>query len=128
MRNFVKRQSTRSIKKQGHSRISAYWDYVEKHGRIVEGLHEELTRSNPDRLEHPEDCGLSLAKSVFGSAVEHLQGRQKEVYILHMREDKSLAEVAAILDMTKSTAQVYLTRAIKFIGAYCRQAITKEQI
>lgn len=65
----------------------------------------------------------SCAQFVMGEAIEHLQGRQCEVYLLVMREDKSLAEAGEILGITKATAQVYLGRAIKFIEAYCRQAI-----
>lgn len=128
MRNIVKRQSTRVIKKTTRSRVSAYWDYVEQHNRITDGVHEELAQSDPDRLPENAGLGLSLVKEVFGAAVEHMQGRQREVYLLHMREGKSLAEVGEILGMTKSSAQVYLTRAIKFITGYCREAVAKGNV
>lgn len=128
MRKAVKIQKIHTIK-AGKITVSPYWDRVFNSRYNSEaGLFEENIRGNPDQLIDLDDCGLSMAREIFGAAVEHLQGRQKEAYILHMREKKSLDEVATILSISKSSAQVYLTRAIKFISVYCHQAIEKEQI
>lgn len=128
MRKAVRLQRIHIVK-AGKVTVSPYWDRV-FNGRYNSdsGLFEENIRGNPDQLIDLDDCGLSMARAIFGSAVEHLQGRQKEAYILHMREKKSLDEVATILSISKSSAQVYLTRAIKFISAYCRQAVERGQI
>ncbi len=78
--------------------------------------------ANPDMLvEQPS--ALSSPQQLMGEAIEHLQGRQREVYILVMREDKSMAEAGEILNISKSSIQVYLDRAVIFITDYCRQAI-----
>lgn len=65
----------------------------------------------------------SSPQLLMGEAILHLQGRQKEVYLLVMREDKSMAEAAEILNIGKSTVQTYLDRAISFISDYCKAAI-----
>lgn len=79
-------------------------------------------RANPDLL--PEQPIVpSNPQLIMGEAIEHLQGRQQAVYLSVMREDKSLAETGEALGISKSTVQVYLARAIKFIKAYCEEAI-----
>ncbi len=65
----------------------------------------------------------STPQLLMGEAIQHLQGRQKQVYLLVMREDRSLAETAKVLGIGKSTAQSYLERAVAFIKDYCQMAI-----
>jgi len=89
------------------------------------GSEEAL--GNPDCLSE-QDNTPSSPQLVMGEAIEHLQGRQREVYILIMREDKSMAEAAEILDVSKSTVQTYLDRAIAFITNYCRAAISNGRV
>ena len=84
--------------------------------------------ANPDMLAETEIAAPSTPQLLMGEAVEHLQGRQREVYLLTMREDKSLAEAAEILGIEKGTAQRYKERAIKFIESYCKQAIAKGRV
>lgn len=84
--------------------------------------HGESVLANPDQLPEQKASPTS-PQLLMGEAIEHLQGRQKEVYLLTMREGLSLAEVGDALSITKSTAQVHLDRAIKFITAYCEEGI-----
>jgi DNA-directed RNA polymerase specialized sigma subunit len=84
----------------------------------------------PVEFRNLEDRGtefssISPAQSLMGEAIEHLQGRQKEVYHLTMRDGKSLAAAGKILGISKDTAKDYKERAIKFITAYCRAVIHK---
>lgn len=83
--------------------------------------------ANPDCL--PEQASSpSTPQLLMGEAIQHLQGRQREVYLLVMREDKSFAEVGEVLGIGKSTAQEYLDRAIKFITGYCHEAEERGRI
>ena len=83
----------------------------------------ENVLANPDCLAERENDSPSSPQQIMGEAVSRLAGRQKEVYLLVMREDKSLAETADILNIAKGSVQVYLDRAIRFISGYCKQAI-----
>jgi len=87
----------------------------------------EDLRANPDSLREDEALYAndhpSTPQYLMGEAVQHLQGRQRECYILTMREGKSFSEAAEILGIGKGRVQQYRTRAIKFISAYCEAAI-----
>lgn len=87
----------------------------------------EDTRANPDSLREDETLWpattITRPQEIMGEAIEHLQGRQKEVYLLTMRAGKSIAEAGTILGISKGTAQVYRDRAVKFIRAYCKLKI-----
>lgn len=107
---------------------SPYWDSVRAQEHREDGDLREDARANPDVLPETEIAAPSTPQLLMGESVEHLQGRQKEVYLLTMREGKSLADAAKILKISKGTAQVYKDRAIKFIEAYCRQAILKGRV
>lgn len=87
----------------------------------------ESVLGNPDLL--PEQSNSpSSPQLLMGEAIEHLQGRQKEVYIAIMRDDKSQAETAELLGVGRTTVQVHLDRAIAFITEYCRRGMEKERI
>lgn len=99
--------------KERAGNAGAYDRYVTEKG--------ESYQANPDLL--PEQCsGPSTPQLLMGEAIEHLQGRQKEVYIAVMRDDKSMQEAADMLSIGKSSVQTYLDRAIAFITAYCKAA------
>lgn len=68
---------------------------------------------------------ITTPQRIMGEAIEHLQGRQKEVYYLIMREKMSELEVAELMGITQQAVNTYKMRAIKFITAYCQNAITK---
>jgi DNA-directed RNA polymerase specialized sigma24 family protein len=113
------------------SERSPYWDDFALRRQESNDL-EELPQANPDVLREDEamfaDCQPSTPQLLMGEAVAHLQGRQLQVYMLTMRDGKSLAETAEILDIEKGTAQKYKERAIKFIAAYCKQAIDRGRV
>lgn len=88
---------------------------------------EESVLANPDSLPE-QPTSPSTPQMLMGEAILHLQGRQKEVYLSIMRDDKSLAETAEMLGVGKSTVQTYLDRAIAFITAYCTQAMKQERV
>lgn len=98
-----------------------------KDGETIDGPPEH-TQANPDELPELNNTSPSTPQLIMGEAVQHLQGRQKEIYLLSMREDKSLAEIAEILSISKGTAQTYKNRAIKFIQGYCQEAIKKGRV
>lgn len=129
-----KLKEIKSNKDSSRGEHSPYWDYARAHESIA-GSHSpdgvgmrENSSANPDVLPETEIAALSTPQLLMGEAVQHLQGRQREVYLLTMREDKSLAEVAEILSIEKGTAQKYRERAIKFIESYCRQAIARGRV
>jgi DNA-directed RNA polymerase specialized sigma24 family protein len=140
-RHFVKKQKLKEI--AGSS--GAYEQWVEGHKgsrskgyKYKGGLDERFGRvsedvlANPDSLREDEgmyaDSAPSTPRYLMGEAIEYLQGRQKEVYFLTMREGRSLTEVAEILAIEKGTAQKYKERAIKFIETYCKQMIAKGRV
>lgn len=93
--------------------------------------HEDI-RANPDGLIEGEqlwgDNEVTNPQRIMGEAIAHLQGRQCEVYLLTMRDGKSLAEAAEILGISKAAAQSFRDRAVKFITAYCHNAIARGKV
>lgn len=71
---------------------------------------------------------ITTPQAIMAEAIEHLQGRQKEVYLMHMRCDCSLGDISTVLKISKGTVQVHLERAVKFVEAYCHQAILKGRV
>lgn len=108
------------------SERSPYWDDFSR-GRGARG-EQEHPLANPDVLPEQLCTAPSTPHLILGEAIEHLQGRQREVYLLTMRESKSLADTAEILGIEKSTAQKYKERAIEFITQYCKRAIKAGRI
>lgn len=116
-RGLVETQSTQDI----NGDVNSYDRFVARHGE------EESELANPDLLpEQPHSP--STPQLLMGEAIEHLQGRQRETYIAIMRDDKSIAEAADLLGVSKSTAQTHLERAIEFITEYCRLGMEKGRI
>jgi RNA polymerase sigma factor (sigma-70 family) len=130
MAKHVRIQKVRVIqvkKDSSHTEQSSYWDDVNKRSN-GEDMAREHPCANPDVLPEMEIAGPSTPQLIMGEAIEHLQGRQREVYLLTMREGKSLAESAEVLGLSKGTAQKYKERAIKFIANWCKQAIAKGRV
>lgn len=131
MSKRVKLQKIKVVQVQkdsSHAEQSSYWDDVNARSYRDGTDIREHTQANPDVLPATEIAGPSTPQLLMGEAIEHLQGRQREVYMLTMREDKSLAEAAEILGIEKGTAQRYKERAIKFIESYCKEAIAKGRV
>lgn len=130
MNNFkrlarVKLQDLDDVK----GRSGAYEHWVGEHMPTNEwGDALEPVESNPDSLvegtSYFEDVQPTRAQMLMGEAIKHLQGQQKAIYMLTMRESLSLSEAAKKLGIAKSTAQVYRERAIKFIQQYCERHTT----
>jgi DNA-directed RNA polymerase specialized sigma24 family protein len=116
-RGLVERQKLNEISGNEHS----YERYV------AQSKNEEVPLANPDLLPSTE-AYITTPQAIMAEAIEHLQGRQKEVYLLHMRCDKSLADIGSVLDISKGAAQTYLGRAVKFVEAYCHQAILRGRV
>ncbi len=124
MKKLTKIQKVKQIESKRDSskgEHSPYWDYIHTWRRNSDG--RELPQANPDVLPEAESTTPSTPQLLMGEAITHLQGRQREVYLLTMREDKSLAEVGEILGISKGAADTYKRRAIKFISQYCSDAI-----
>lgn len=125
-RKFVEIQDDK-IRKSGkdasHTEQSQYWDDFNRRSS-----DQEHVLANPDSLPDKPAATPSTPQLIMGEAIEHLQGRQREIYLLTMRDDKSLGEAAEILGIEKATAQTYKDRAIKFIEKYCKEAIAKGRV
>ena len=122
-------QKTREIevkKDSSHAEQSSYWDDVSRHS-FGDTIREDVC-ANPDKLAETESGSPSSPQLLMGEAIAHLQGRQRECYLLTMREGKSLSETGEVLGITKRSAQQYKDRAIKFIAQYCRAAIAKGRV
>lgn len=132
MSKEIRIQKTRVIKlRKDSSRTeqSSYWDdvHIGKWGLDEDGCREHPC-ANPDVLPETETAAPSTPQFLMGEAVEHLQGRQRECYILTMREGKSFSEAAKILGIGKGRVQQYRERAIKFIMRWCEQQIAKGRV
>jgi RNA polymerase sigma factor (sigma-70 family) len=128
-RKTEKRQKIKVLevkKDSSFTEQSSYWDDVYNHGNGETAREHPL--ANPDSLPEVESTEPSTPQLLMGEAVEHLQGRQRECYLLTMREGKSFKEVAEILGIGKGRVQQYRERAIKFIEAYCLAAIKKGRV
>lgn len=123
---FQKTRELKVKKDSSHTENSSYWEHVRTRGKSAD--MDEHPLSNPDSLPEAEDAAPSTPQLLMGEAIQHLQGRQREVYLLTMREGRSLAETAEILSIEKGTAQKYKERAIKFIEQYCHAAIAKGRV
>lgn len=126
------KRSKKIVERQLLKEIPGNTDSYEKYvlrGPKEDGEPREDVRANPDQREEGTqlwgNSGMTRAQALMGEAINHLQGRQKAVYELTMRDGKSLAEVAEIFGVSKSAVQGYRERAIKFITAYCRAVIAK---
>ncbi len=130
MKKRVRIQKVKEIQAQAQAgEHSPYWAHMESVAqRGPGGSLQEHPQANPDVLPETEIAAPSTPQLLMGEAVAHLQGRQREVYILVMREGKSLAEAADILKMTKGTAQKYKERAIAFVTQYCQGAIARGRV
>jgi DNA-directed RNA polymerase specialized sigma24 family protein len=131
MKRRAKSQKTKVLERPDiyKGERSPYWDDAK--ARIERGGQDniyELAQANPDVLPETEISAPSTPQLLMGEAVTHLQGRQKEVYLLTMREGKSLAEAAEILGIEKGSVQRYKERAVKFLTQYCQAAINKGRI
>jgi DNA-directed RNA polymerase specialized sigma24 family protein len=116
----------------------AYERYITEHGFTTQkgklgdrfDFVTEPTQANPDSLREDQatyaDSQMTKAQELMGLAVEHLQGKQKQVYLLTLRQGLSIANAAKQLGITKSDAQGYRDRAIKFITSYCRGVLANE--
>lgn len=99
-----------------------------KLGDRFDFVHEDV-KANPDSLR--EDQGmyandrLTRPQELMGEAVEHLQGRQREVYILLFRQGLSFSEVSKKLRISRSAVQIYKGRALAFVTQYCKRALAR---
>lgn len=118
-RTIVDIQKLKSRRGDSNSRTR----YVAEHGESELADPGILLDLTPEQSTAP-----SSPQMLMGEAVEHLQGRQKEVYTLHMRCDLSLGEIAEVLTISKGAAQTYLGRAVKFVETYCHQAILRGRV
>lgn len=77
------------------------------------------------RPEKGADGGPVLPDEELWRAVRDLPGRQRQVVSLHYVEDRSVAEIAVILEMARSTVKVHLHRGRRALAA--RLAIANDE-
>jgi RNA polymerase sigma factor (sigma-70 family) len=123
-RHFVKTHKTKVIK----GNTGSYWDWA--NANPTGDDEGEQTRANPDNLAESDSIYANQqptkAQLLLGEAIEHLQGRQADVYQLTMRQGLSIAQAARQLNISKSTAQEHKEKAIKFLTQYCRTIVAHE--
>lgn len=113
-------QKTREVNgnTQSYERWIAYHAPKDEYGEAV-----EPSQANPDTLLESDGVYANSQPTpeqmLMGEAVEHLQGRQKQVYLMMMREGLSGAQAAMKLGISKWTARDYRDRANRFIVQYC---------
>lgn len=100
-------------------KTNSYERYAEDKGENVLG--------NPDILPEISE-GPSSPQLLMGEAIEHLQGRQREVYIAIMRDGKTQEETGEMLGISRAAVRTYLDRAISFISGYCKKAMENGRI
>lgn len=67
-------------------------------------------------------------RKIMGEAVQRLKGPCREVYLMTVRDGKSIEDTAEVLSMSENLAKAYQDQAIKFVEGYCKQAITKGRL
>lgn len=132
-RNLVQTQKVKEIK--GDSGSYGRWNDKNPINRQKGKLGDKFdyvtedVRANPDSLREDEgmyaDNQLARPQELMGEAVEHLQGRQKQVYLLTFRQGLSFAKTAKRLKISRSAVQIYRNRAARFITGYCEAAIQR---
>ncbi len=90
--------------------------------KLIQSIDAEGFNENQVMNNHYEVTDEQL---LMGEAIEHLQGRQRDVYFLTMRQGLSYAETAKLLSISKSAVQIYHDRAVKFITKYCQLVLRK---
>lgn len=102
------------------------WQRLQELSTPQTNSSEEGTRANPDQLEEGQQLWgrteISRPQALMAAAINHLQGRQKDVYLLTMRDRKTSRAIAAQLGISQTAVLAYKERAIAFITAYCRNA------
>jgi RNA polymerase sigma factor, sigma-70 family len=69
------------------------------------------------RRDKPTTAGPSLPDEALWRAVRDLPGRQRQVVSLHYVEDRSVAEIAVILELASNTVKVHLHRGRRALAA-----------
>lgn len=64
----------------------------------------------------------------MGEAIERLHGVRREVYLLTVRDGKSVEEAAKVLGAKEGVVELYRLYAIKFIEDYCKKAMRKGRL
>lgn len=109
---------------------SPYWEYTARSAREEEDTEDP--RANPDMVA--EGTGffgsgeMTQPQFIFGEAVEHLQGRQKEAWMLVMREQLTEQEAAEVMGVRQQVVATYLKRATKFITRWCEIAMARGRV
>jgi RNA polymerase sigma-70 factor (ECF subfamily) len=88
--------------------------------RAVSGLRRRLAEARAltrfaNRRELPVE--LPTDGEAFWTAVRRLPGRQAQVVALHYLEDRSVADIAAVLDISPDTVKVHLHRGRKALAS-----------
>jgi RNA polymerase sigma factor (sigma-70 family) len=130
MAKHVRIQKTKVVQSHKDASLGEYSPYwTDAANRLTDSAgFTEHPQGNPDILPETKISAPSTPQLIMGEAIEHLQGRQKEVYMLLMRDSKTYAEAAEILGITRGAVQTYEKRAISFIEAWCKNAIGKGRV
>ena len=81
--------------------------------RVGAELRAKLRLRSRDRIDGTDGYGIDPHPARFDdvwSAVAKLPGQQRAAVALHYLEDRSVADIAEILDCSESTARVHLHR------------------
>ena len=115
---------TERKKIQIHSSLQSYLFAITRH-RIIDHIRRNVTReeyaymlhrltlnleNNLERNMEAKDLGMFIEK-----VVGNLPQRTKEIYQLSRNENKSISEIAVMLNLSDQTVKNQLTTALKFL-------------
>ncbi|RDY70309.1 hypothetical protein DXT76_13640 [Halobacillus trueperi] len=95
--------------KRGYDKKSVYRDMVYFDPKVLEShieLAQDFTNSS-----NPESTVNQIDREKIEDALSVLSKREKDIYCMYHVENFSMAEIAKVLDVEKSTIQNHLKRA-----------------
>lgn len=100
-------------------RIAYYRSYTWLRNRGIRQRKEELL---PDGAvgynEVEEHASFSETRRLVGEAIRQLPARTRQIYLLSREEDRSISEIAAMLDLAPQTVKNTLSNALKSMRKY----------
>ncbi|WP_353134621.1 RNA polymerase sigma-70 factor [Pseudopedobacter sp.] len=94
---------------------NSVFDFYRKLSRDDQLQHEVRVRT-PEGYTHTEEVlSLKETENSINQAIDHLSGKQKQVFILCKLEGKSYEEVSRLMGISISTVNGHIVNATKFI-------------
>lgn len=115
---------SRPFKTWVFSVASNYCKNIYRHNEVVSRYHQELTFTSVADIETNEQI-TKFDNSTFvnslNSVLNQLSPEKKEAFILRYQEEKSIAEIAQILDCPEGSVKSRLHYALRFLEEKLQQ-------